>query len=188
MTMKRRRAFAKNPLTSFGDRSADHQVQKEHWRRTEETESYSAIITLARRNDHLWNVTRLQQERGAAVGAADKITCIVRYTLRVEWAYTIAGFRSYPTETISRFVMLRRVFFFFCSRRPENADLTLIVCHSTSKCMKIVGAYCARARDITVVSRAKQRVRMGKGKWEAAYEEKEWETAFLCARRRIVRF
>lgn len=83
-----------------------------------------AIITLARRNDHLWNVTRLQQLSSSV--AMQRIAYIVQYILGIERAYTIAGYCLYPTETVSRFATLYRVFF-LSYPHPDNVDVTLIV-------------------------------------------------------------
>lgn len=83
----------------------------------------NAIITLARRNNHLWNVTRLQ--RGSRRCRGLHVLYNTHWELNDRWLPFISH------GTISRFyTILHHIFFFFYPRRSENADLTLIVCRS----------------------------------------------------------
>jgi len=80
MTMKQRPAFGKNPLwlPSVGRSSSRERTLKEMACRGN-GELSGAIITLAKRNDHLWNVTRLQQLSSSVVAddAENRVYCTI---------------------------------------------------------------------------------------------------------------
>jgi len=89
--------FTKNPLRlplAGGSSSRERMLKVSRGN----GELFGAIITLARRSDYLWNVTRLQQ-RGNRRCRESRVL----YNTYWERVYTIAytGCRSYPTETIS---------------------------------------------------------------------------------------
>jgi len=118
MIMNCRTAFAKKKLR------LSSAIQRHFTEKNNESEQKKwkdaillsdAIITLLRCNNHLWNVTRLQ--RGSRRCRGSHVLYNTHWELNDRWLPFISH------GTISRFTILRYMFFFSYPRRSENADL-----------------------------------------------------------------